>query len=165
MPGAHALDQFADELAKLARGFAERAATAAAPKLSELAHAQWAAGEGADSDPWAPLKAGGQPLRGMSGQITVSATGKRILFSGPDWLRYHQGGFRVHVSQEASLQVALARTPKEKREAKKEAKASGTKVPARAPFPKSNRAMPIAWGQCLQKAIEDLLADELKGIG
>jgi hypothetical protein len=166
MPGTHDLEQLADQIAKVARGFAERAATAAAPKLSALAHAQWAAGEGADSDPWVPLKAtGGVPLRSAAGQISVAALGKSIVFSGPDWLKYHQGGYRVHIPQDVMLQVALARTPKERREAKKEAKASGTRVPARAPFPKTNKAMPIAWGQCLQRAIEELLADELRGAG
>lgn len=160
---AHDLEALADQLAKLAPGFAQRAAAAAAPKLEALAHAQWAAGEGADSDPWAPLKAGGAPLANVPKLITVAASGKSIVFTAPDWVKFHQGGFRVHISQEAALQVALARKGKEKREAKAAAKESGTKVPARAPFPKSNRALPIAWGQCIQTAIEDLLKAELAG--
>ena len=162
MAVAFTLDALADELQQLASGFAARAATAAAPKLFALAQSQWAVGEGADADPWEPLKAtGGRPLVKIGAEITCSARGRSIVFVAPDWIKYHQGGFRVHVSEEAALQVALARTKAEKRSALKEAKASGTKVPARAPFPKSNRAMSIAWGLCIRDAARDLLAEEL----
>lgn len=70
----------------------KQAAKKAAPKLAEVAQAQWQAGLAPDGTAWPPNKDGSVPLTKLTSKIRFRASGESIVATGPDELQYHQEG-------------------------------------------------------------------------
>jgi hypothetical protein len=70
----------------------ERVAVRATPELSQVAHAQWAAGKGPDGTAWPLAKDGKVPLTDATSKITLAPSGRAIVATAPDVLKYHQDG-------------------------------------------------------------------------
>lgn len=179
--GVEQLDELEQRLRRL-EGVPSRAAEIAAPRLLQVARAEYSAGETPEGDRWETLKhKAGAPIRSLTSQVQSEATKRSVIVTTPDELKYHQGGFLVHTGaagerlREAQAEVKRAKVEadaeglksgrKRVRDLKKVIRAQATRVASRATLPRSRRALPVAWADVLRKAFEDAIGEAMKGAG
>lgn len=176
--GVEQLEQLAARLEDL-KNVPTRAAPRALAEVLKVARAEWSSGKAPDETGWDGLKhKGGTPLASQTSQNTGATRGAGFVISTPNVLKYHQGGYPVHTGgagerlreAKASVKRAIANADAERlkiarkdvRDIKKKIRKEATRVVARRTLP-GRRAMPVAWGQAIQRALDEAIARTLGG--